>query len=67
MAKNKSAADQPLRETEEAAYHAYREWPVWLALRMKELQALQTPEPSGEPDKRQMNAPEAPEDSGKKG
>ena len=35
-------ADQPLRETEQAAYHAYREWPVLLILRLKELAALKT-------------------------
>ncbi len=29
--------DQPLRETEEAAYHAYREWPLLLVLREKTL------------------------------
>jgi len=33
-------ADEVLRETEKAAYHAYREWPVWLILRLKELAAL---------------------------
>ncbi len=32
--------DQPLRETEQAAYHAFREWPILLALRQKELAAL---------------------------
>ena len=35
-------ADQPLRETEQAAYHAYREWPILLVLRLKELAALKT-------------------------
>ena len=25
-------ADHPLRETEQAAYHAYREWPVLLVV-----------------------------------
>lgn len=41
MAKTASRhADQPLRETEQAAYHAYREWPVLLMLRLKELAAL---------------------------
>jgi|GEM_PF-2154601 len=34
-------ADQPLRETEAAAYHAFREWPLLLVLRQKELAALQ--------------------------
>ena len=27
------------RAQEEAAFHAWREWPVWLALRRQELQA----------------------------
>ncbi len=38
--KDTNQADQPLRETEQAAYHAYREWPVLLVLRLKELAAL---------------------------
>jgi len=33
--------DQALRETEEAAYHAFREWPVLLVQRQKELEARQ--------------------------
>lgn len=28
-----------LQEIEEQAFHAYREWPVWLILREKELDA----------------------------
>ena len=36
-----SRSDQPLRDTEQAAYHAFREWPILLVLREKEL-ALQT-------------------------
>ena len=39
-------ADHPLRETEQAAYHAYREWPVLLVLRLKELAALKTTPPT---------------------
>lgn len=31
--------DAPLRDTEIAAYHAFREWPIWLVLRLKQLQA----------------------------
>ncbi len=37
---NNAQPDQALRETEEAAYHAFREWPVLLVLRKKELAAL---------------------------
>ncbi len=36
-----NAADQPLRETEEAAYHAFREWPLLLVIRQQELAAHQ--------------------------
>jgi len=42
MPREKNARpDQALRETEEAAYHAFREWPVLLVLRQKELEARQ--------------------------
>jgi len=42
MLREKNARpDQALRETEEAAYHAFREWPVLLVLRQKELEARQ--------------------------
>lgn len=30
-------AAAPWQELEEQAYHAYREWPVWLVLREREL------------------------------
>ena len=41
-----SRSDQPLRDTEQAAYHAFREWPILLVLREKELALLQpTPAP----------------------
>ncbi len=36
-----NSGDHPLRETEEAAYHAFREWPVFLVKRLKELEAHQ--------------------------
>ncbi len=36
-----NSGDHPLRETEEAAYHAFREWPVFLVKRQKELEAHQ--------------------------
>jgi hypothetical protein len=61
MAKSNSTGDGPLRETEEAAYHAYREWPVWLALREKELQALKQPSGPAETNHREENAPEGQE------
>lgn len=34
--------DRPLRETEQATYHAFREWPLFLILRQKERLAKQT-------------------------
>ncbi len=54
--KDTERADQPLRDTEEAAYHAFREWPVLLVLRQKELAALQPPDQST--DKSQSNTSE---------
>ncbi len=36
-----NSGDHPLRETEEAAYHAFREWPVFLVKRLKELETHQ--------------------------
>jgi hypothetical protein len=33
----KAAAAAPWQELEKQAYHAYREWPIWLALREREL------------------------------
>ena len=45
-------ADQPLRETEQAAYHAYREWPILLVLRLKELAALKAAPPEKTEEKR---------------
>jgi hypothetical protein len=44
--KDANQPDQPLRETEQAAYHAYREWPVLLVLRLKELAALKAAPPA---------------------
>src|SRR5258708_12698277 len=40
---NISTGDQPLRETEDAAYNAFREWHVFLVLRKKELEAHHAP------------------------
>jgi hypothetical protein len=33
----KSTATAPWQDLEKQAYHAYREWPIWLALREREL------------------------------
>lgn len=41
--KTPETGDHPLRETEDAAYHAFREWPVFLVLRQKTLEAHQKP------------------------
>ncbi len=38
-----STGEQPLRETEDAAYNAFREWHVFLVLRKKELEAHHAP------------------------
>jgi len=64
MAKSNATGDQPLRDTEEAAYHAYREWPVWLALREKELQAHQSLSVPAETDSRPEITLEVREKSG---
>lgn len=34
--------NQMWQEIEEQAFHAYREWPLWLVLRLHELQAHQS-------------------------
>jgi hypothetical protein len=34
---SKKSTESPFQALEEEAYHAYREWPVWLALREREL------------------------------
>lgn len=36
MAKH-SSSTSPFKDMEEEAYHAFLEWPIWLALREKEL------------------------------
>src|SRR5216683_842380 len=44
MAKRElTSGDQHFRETEEVAYHAFREWPVFLLIRQKELEGHLTP------------------------
>lgn len=35
----KSSNAPPWQAIEEQAYHAYREWPIWLVLRERELAA----------------------------
>ena len=35
----KKTAESPFQALEEEAYHAFREWPIWLALRARELDA----------------------------
>jgi len=34
---SKKTAASPFQALEEEAYHAFREWPVWLVLREREL------------------------------
>jgi len=36
---SKKTAASPFQALEEEAYHAFREWPVWLVLRERELAA----------------------------
>jgi hypothetical protein len=35
--------DSPFHVLEQEAYHAFREWPIWLVLRLRELEARLTP------------------------
>ncbi|MBE2271858.1 MAG: hypothetical protein IAE80_26730 [Anaerolinea sp.] len=35
----KKPGESPFQALEEAAYLAYREWPIWLVLRQRELEA----------------------------
>jgi hypothetical protein len=45
---SKKTAANPFQALEEEAYHAFREWPVWLVLRERELEAhLAAQRPSG--------------------
>jgi hypothetical protein len=41
----KKTSESPFQALEEAAYHAYREWPLWLVLRERELAAHLTASP----------------------
>jgi len=36
---SKKTAESPFQALEQEAYHAFREWPVWLVLRERELDA----------------------------
>jgi hypothetical protein len=36
---SKKTAANPFQALEEEAYHAFREWPIWLVLRERELAA----------------------------
>lgn len=47
MAKTQSAS--PFQALEEQAYHAFREWPLWLVLRERELAAHLPASPSSYP------------------
>lgn len=51
-------SDHPLRETEQAAYHAYREWPVLILLRLRELAARRMPTPFITPTATDKPAPD---------
>lgn len=35
--------DSPFHALEVEAYHAFREWPIWLMLRLRELEARRLP------------------------
>ena len=39
MPKKSASSPAPWQDLEEQAYHAYREWQVWLVLRERELAA----------------------------
>jgi hypothetical protein len=51
----KPVSSSPFQAMEEEAYHAFREWPILLVMRQKELEmhlatVAATPAPSGAPD-----------------
>ena len=54
MAKTPSAS--PFQALEEQAYHAFREWPLWLVLRERELAAHLPASPSSQPAAASQNA-----------
>jgi hypothetical protein len=49
----KTTASAPWQDLETQAYHAFREWPIWLVLRERELAERLT---SGQSDKRTPGA-----------
>lgn len=51
---SKKTTASPFQALEEDAYHAFREWPIWLVLRERELEAHLTAQRSPVP------APSAP-------
>ncbi|MBK8139242.1 MAG: hypothetical protein IPK52_26060 [Chloroflexi bacterium] len=59
----KKTAESPFQALEQEAYHAFREWPVWLALRERELDThlkAQHPAanaPTGAPSEQQRRHP----------
>ena len=53
-----TTASAPWQDLEKQAYHAYREWPVWLALRERELSERSA---AGRADKRPPGAAPAAE------
>lgn len=53
----KQAAHEPWQDLERQAYHAYREWPIWLMLRERELSArLSKPAPPSRADRLKARA-----------
>ena len=59
----KHAANAPWQELERQAYHAYREWHLWLALRERELAERLT---TGRTDKRSSSVASAREGAERK-
>ena len=59
---SKKTAASPFQALEEEAYHAFREWPVWLVLRERELAA---PLDVGKPSVRPPTAADADQPSAK--
>ena len=59
----KKSTESPFQALEEEAYHAFREWPVWLVLRERELDAHLTAQrppktpPAGTPSEQPRRDP----------
>jgi len=61
MPKNELTSEHPMRQAEDAALNTYREWPVLLVLRQKELQSHLAPsdtEPTSPPKSTQPQSDE---------